>query len=243
MSETTAAPEAQGTTAPVEAAAVETQTTAVETAAPETAAPVADDYSWVPPKFLIDGKPDAKALAKSYQALEKKLGSKVANLAPEDVAEYDYKPTKFEFDEEGVSAFKSKAKELGLSTTQYQALLGEYETSMANVMPSVEKSEAALKEAWGSEFNSNLSAARRAFDEFAPSDLSMDDPALNSPAVLKLLARIGADLGEDRSPASASGANSGMTRAEAEALMATPAYWEDPAVHARVTAWFAKNVK
>lgn len=242
MSEAASAIETPAAATAPAAAEVQTETqtpAAVETSAATPPAASEDDYSWVPAKFMVDGKPDFKNLAKGHANLEKKLGTKVVNLAPEDVAEYAYEPQKLQFDEASTTAFKGKAKELGLSTAQYTALMAEYETAIDNVVMSRDKSEAMLKESWGKEFDGNINAARRAFDEFAPSDLNMEDPALNHPSVLKLLARIGADLSEDSTPAKAETA-AGTTQAEIDALMIGNKHFDDPVAAAKVAAHFKR---
>lgn len=229
MSEEMAASTAETTGTESTATATEVQAApaaqAVETQATETQA-VAEskDYSWVPNKFLNEGEPDFQNLAKAYQNLEKKLGQKVTNLAPETVDEYAYEPEGFELDQELTNAFKNEAKEAGLSTSQYEFIMKKYQETVTRSTMTPDIAADILKQSWGdAEFEGNLGNARKAFDEFAPSDMSMDDPALNHPSVLKLLANIGSNLGEDSTPAKSSRGSS-YSQADIEEMQRTPDY-------------------
>lgn len=234
------------TTGPESTQEVQTQAAEVTQTTEQTtetqAEATVNDYSWVPAKFLTEGEPDFQNLAKAYQNLEKKLGQKVVNLAPESADEYTFAPEGMELDPKLTSAFKNEAKEAGLSTSQYEFIMKKYQDTVGRMTLNPDTAASMLKESWGeAEFAGNLNNARRAFDEFAPSDLSMDEPALNHPSVLKLLARIGADLGEDSTPPKSS-KGSGLSQVEIEAMMQTPEYGQAGSeTHQTVTKWFEKN--
>lgn len=227
-------------------ASVEPETT-VETveeaqvATTETTETPEEDMSWVPAKFLVDGKPDYKNLAKSYQNLETKIGKKGA-LAPSSVDEYVYEPQGIEFDSDKSSAFKEEAMKAGISPEQYQFIMSKYESVMTEMMPSEEKTSATLKEDWGKDFNVNLKSAQRAFENYAPSDVSKDDPIFNHPTVMKILANIGADLGEDTTPAKAGSTNSTISQEKVDELMNSPDYWNNMDKQKMVRQWFEKSV-
>lgn len=223
--------------------AQEVQATPADNTATETTTETAkDDFSWFPTKYMKDGEPDVQNLAKAYQNLEKKLGQKVTSLAPESADEYDYTPDGIELDPELTSAFKNEAKEAGLSTAQYEFIMKKYQDSVGRDMMTSERAVDMLKQSWGeAEFAGNLTNAQRAFDEFAPSDLSSNDPALNHPSVLKLLARIGADLGEDSTPPRSS-KSAGLSQGEIEAMMMTDEYnVRGSETRQTVDSWFKKN--
>ncbi len=200
------------------------------------------NYDYVPKKFLVDGKPDFENLSKSYQALEKKLGAK-GSFAPETVDEYAYTPSNIEIDPEKSTAFKTAALEAGLSAKQYEFVMSQYEQEINAIMGSPEASEATLKADWGNQYQGNLSAARKAFDVYAPSDVSIEDPIFSHPAVLKVLARMGADLSEDNTPPKGGGSTSTMSQEKVDALMASPDYYDNLDKQAQVSAWFAKKYK
>lgn len=220
------------------------ETTVETTAAPETTTEVkqeAQDWSKiVPAKFLKDGNPDWENFAKSYTNLEKKLGSK-PNTPPSSIDEYDYKPQAYEVDDEAFTSFREEALSKGLSKDQFKWAMERFEQAIQPMLINPDKTEEALKEAWGKDYKNNLGSARKAFDEFAPSDLSMEDPIFNHPSVLKLLARIGSELGEDSVPPKSGGGSGGLTKAEIEAIVASRDYWDNPEKQQQVANWFRKN--
>ncbi|MES2973274.1 MAG: hypothetical protein V4757_06680 [Pseudomonadota bacterium] len=210
--------------------------------------PTPSEYAYVPPKFMkADGTPDFEKLAKSYVSLEKGF-SKKPNLPAASIDEYDYKFGEgFAVDEERTAAFKADALAKGLTKDQYAWIMDTYskqlQTSQADAW-TADKVQQTLEGEWGTDFQHNLSAANKAFEAFAPSDASIDDPVWNHPAVMKLLARMGAELGED-SVSSVKGTSVGgsMSRQDIEAIQFSEDYWNDPAKQQLVTAWYEKNVK
>lgn len=194
----------------------------------------------VPAKFLKDGNPDWENFAKSYTNLEKKLGSK-PNTPPSTIDEYDYKPQAYEVDDEAFTAFREEALSKGLSKDQFKWAMERFEQAIQPMLINPDKTEETLKEAWGKDYKNNLGSARKAFDEFAPSDLSMEDPIFNHPSVLKLLARIGSELGEDSTPPKSGGGSGGLNKAEIEAIVASRDYWDNPEKQQQVANWFRKN--
>lgn len=254
MSEVTSAAEAPV----VEATTTETVSTndttvstvdtapAVEAKVEETKAPEAPDYSFVPKKYLKDGKPDLEGLSKAYSSLEKKLGQK-GLIVPEDVAEYEYTPSSEAlFDsEEKSNSFKAEAQKAGLSKEQYAFVMGQYENLMINMGFDAASSEAVLQKEWGDNYKTHVKQAQRAFEEFAPSDVSLDDPILNHPTVIKLLARFGQELGEDSQTVVKGSASrpAGMSKDDVIAIMKEKDYYNNPAKLKLVSDWYAKNTK
>lgn len=212
------------------------------------AAPAAEkpDYSFVPPKFLNeDGTPDFKKLSTSYSNLEKKIGQK-PNIGASSIDEYDFNFGEgFEVDNERGTAFKQKALELGFSKLQYDLVMETHKAMIEANTWTADKSEQALKQAWGNEYESQTKAALRAFGEFAPSDVNPHDPVWNHPSVMKLLARLGAEVGED----TVGGKNGGtqaqaMTEAEVAELMRSADYRAgNKELHAKVTQWYQSKYK
>jgi len=196
----------------------------------------APDYSWVPKKFLKDGEPDLQALSRSYQALEKRLGSR--SLAPESVDDYVFESKNgYTYDADLSNSFKQEALEAGLSAEQYAFIMNKYEESIAQSQPSADQAAEVLKASWGRNFDNNLQAARRAWDEFAPSDADIDEVG-NNPVVLKILARIGMELGEDKPTAKGASRPSAMTEEQINELIRKKDYKHDLKAQEVVRKWY-----
>lgn len=174
----------------------------------------------VPEKFRTDGDVNGEAIFKSYQEFEKRMGQ--YGLPPETPDAYKLQlPEGVEAPEGFAEEFTQFAHANGLTQKQLDALMPEIITMAQEVMeeftPTKEKAEAALREAWGDKFDSELALANKAFarykDAIAPEDA-------NNPAVIKVLAKIGAELGEDTKPAEGV-----TTKADAATLRSDPEYF------------------
>lgn len=209
----------------------------VETKTPEA---TDDDFSWVPKKFLRDGKPDFKAIETARANLEKKLSGKGVVVAPDTPDEYTYQFESLPVDPVARSEFQQEALDAGLSVDQYTFIMQKYEQEFGKYVHTAEKAEKTLRADWGDDYAANMQLANRAFEEYVPSDVSLEDIG-NNPAVIKILARIGAELKEDSAPPRG-GKSGGMTQEEVEALMMTPEY-SDPRsdTYKKVTDWFKRN--
>lgn len=239
---------AEGTTQ-VETAApaevVDTQAAApvetTDTSSEATQAPATDkeDYSWVPQKFLkADGSPDWKNLAKNYVHLEKKK----PNVGAASVDDYQYElGEEYEVDAERSNAFKEGALKLGFTPEQYKYVMDTHKQMVDTMWWTADRTAEVLKQEWGDDFKPNQQAAARAFNVYAPSDLSRDDPVWNHPGVMKLLATIGADLGEDsvggKQTSSVGGAS---VQEQIAALRNDPDYWNNPQKQALMERLYAK---
>ena len=85
----------------------------VDTQVETTTETVQDDYSYVPSKFLEDGKPNFQKMAQSYTELEKHLGSKAPAISVDD---YDFNFQQPDsWDMEQYNSFREQAKELGVA--------------------------------------------------------------------------------------------------------------------------------
>lgn len=243
MSDTTAAPDAttvESNGANNDVAPETTTTTEPEVKVEQKVEPKQETYDWVPKKFLTkDGTPDFQAMSKSYLALEKRQGSK--SFAPETIDDYTFEG-KMTYDEETTKAFKEKAQKAGLSTEQYKWVMGEYEEMLNQVSYTPERAESALKEAWGDSYTKNMQNAIRAYELYVPSNISIEEIG-NNPAVIAILARVGADLSEDTTPAKSSQASTVVSKGEILKIMKEPDYYRNAEKQKMVTEWYQKNAK
>lgn len=166
-------------------------------------------------------------------------------LVPEDVAEYEFTPSidQANFNDDGVNSFKAEAQAAGLSKEQYAFVMKKYEETITNLGFDFASSAAVLQKDWGDSYKENVNSARRAFEEFAPSDISLDDPVLNHPTVVKLLARMGQELGEDSQAGVKGSRAAGVSKEEIHSIMASSDYYNNPEKQAQVAAWYQKNTR
>jgi hypothetical protein len=111
------------------------------------------------------------------------------------------------FDDGALNEFKGVAHKIGLNQNQVNALI-EYQAGAINnelqnepAMLSAQKqeTESQLKQDWGLEYDKNLRAAKRALQVYGDEEIMqlMNTSAGNHPAVVKLFARLGAEVTED----------------------------------------------
>lgn len=175
--------------------------------------PGGDD--WVPEKFRVmgdDGKLNiegsARKLAESYTHLEKQRGT---SAAPKTVDEYaptvevdGFKWDEFKADPE-MQGFLKAAHAKGITNDQMGFILGEYMNRAPALVGGAAEldQEAAATELRGTwktdaEFQKNIGLAHRAFMSLAdPADKGKMDEIGNNPMVIRMLAKIGAEMGED----------------------------------------------
>ena len=201
----------------------------------------------IPEKFLVDGQPDYEKLTKSYLELEKKFGTKVAVSDPN---EYDFKfQQEDQWDLEQFNAFKATASELGLSKEQFNTAMQLYEQNISQLVesytPTAEKTNAVLEKEWGKDFEPNLKLAFNAFQAFAPEGVDINDPAIgNNPQVIKLLASIGRQMGEDSGISTATTAKgSSVSPLEIQELMSRSDYWTNKEVQKIVQNFYSSGNK
>lgn len=166
--------------------------------------------SHIPEKFW-----DAQAkslrsddLVKAYAGLEKRVGS--LGMPPESIDGYSFKPPEGQpsLDPAGEKAFKEEALKLGLTQKQYEGVIGKYITATASAIPEAIASfvegrravtEQTLKAQWGAEYETNMGAALAAFNAFTADEEKAEvDRIGNNPVMLRILARVGKELGEDK---------------------------------------------
>ena len=122
----------------------------------------------------------------------------VTNI-PEDMQEH--------YSEDNLNQFKEVAHKIGLNQKQVDALIeyqhGAIQSSIENepAMLAVQKedTEQRLKQDWGLDYNKNIRAAQRALQVYGDEEIMdlMNTSAGNHPAVVKLFARLGAEVTED----------------------------------------------
>ena len=186
-----------------------------------TAQPPADPLSWIPEKHRVtkeDGAVDIEAssrkVAEAYSNLEKRLGS--GDAPPKTPDEYAPKLDIEGFDFEAVKAdpktqgFLKGAHAKGLTNEQVSYVLNEYyktvpELVTAAASMNMEQGEQALRQVWKTEdqYKENVGGAFRAFNAYAQkAGVTMQEfeasGAANNPTVMRLLAAIAPELGEDR---------------------------------------------
>jgi hypothetical protein len=178
-----------------------------------TAAPAADEH-YIPAKLRVtkdDGSVDveasAKKLAEAYALAEKRIGS--GDLPPKAPEEYALEGLPETVDvaalksDPEMSGFLKAAHAKGLTNAQVSFVLNEYiarAAAAAPAAPDPQRVTAELRAEWKSEadFSGNLRNAYRAFDAYAaPGDKERMDEIGNNAVVIRLLARIGADIAED----------------------------------------------
>jgi len=167
---------------------------------------------------------DIESLAKTVVHQQKQMGSRIpipkdeagfnelyTKLGrPEAASDYELKtPEGMDayFNENALNQFREVAHKIGLNQKQVNALLDyqagvinyELENQPATLSAQKEESEAYLKKEWGADYNKQIKAAQRALQVYGDEDIVelMNTSAGNHPAVIKMFARLGAEITED----------------------------------------------
>jgi|TARA_R110000803_G_scaffold41297_1_gene88893 hypothetical protein len=167
---------------------------------------------------------DIESLAKTVVHQQKVLGSRIPiPKTDEEKSELYGKlgrpetPEKYEinipethkeyFQDENVKQFKNVAHKIGLNSEQVNAIMdyqmkaidNQVSTEPSKVAVQREETENNLKKEWGFEYDKNVRAAQRALDVYGDDDIKklMNTEAGNNPAVIKMFARLGAEVTED----------------------------------------------
>ena len=223
--------------APAEVATDNPATTQVSESVLGQAATNASDWTAnVPEKFRTEDGVNSEAIYKSYSELESKLGK--YGLPPESAEkyEYNYEPDESlpaSLDGEIFDNLKGLAHTLGLSQKQFEPIAKGFEGYAKSLIEQAyapedpaevrQQTESALKEVWKSddELKSNMGLAIKAFSKYASDGINIDDVG-NNPAMIRLLAAIGKDLGEDKGAIGGGDVSGGY--ADYETLMFSPAF-------------------
>lgn len=180
-----------------------------------------------------DGNIDQLKLAKSYRELEKKMGRGADDLPPESADEYEYPtdlPEGMTPESIGMKDLAAKLHKAGAGKKVTALVMNEYKALIARGMEmqgqmaeqKAQQAEEALKQAWGQDFNRELARAQKAFQAVADdNDKAAMAELASSPAVMKMLAKLGRNLEED-SPVQS---GTSLPSEDLNALMKSEAYW------------------
>lgn len=171
---------------------------------------------WIPEKYRVTGEDgklnmesSARKLAEAHTSLEKRLGG--GDVPPKTVEEYAPKVEvegfnweEFKADPE-MQGFLKSAHAKGITNDQLGFVLGEYMQRAGGLVNGAAELDAeaattALREVWktDAEFKQNIGLAYRAFNNLAdPADKDKMDEIGNNPMVIRMLAKIGAEMRED----------------------------------------------
>ena len=167
---------------------------------------------------------DVESLAKTVVHQQKQMGNRIPIPKDEEGFNELYtklgrpsEPTAYEtnipedmqehYSEDNLNQFKDVAHKIGLNQKQVDALIeyqhGAIRASMDNepamLAAQKEETEQTLKQDWGLDYNKNIRAAQRALQVYGDEEIMdlMNTSAGNHPAVVKLFARLGAEVTED----------------------------------------------
>lgn len=208
---------------------------------------------WLPEKYRVmgeDGKLNiegsARKLADAHTSLEKRLGS--VGTPPKTADEYEPKVEIEGFNWEEFKAdprmqsFMKTAHAKGITNDQMSFILGEYAQRAPELVGGAaaldsESATTQLREVWktDAEFKQNIGLAFRAFNSLADdADKGRIDEIGNNPMVIRMLAKVGAEMQED---APAGGDVNLEEQQTIRDLMKSPAYMDPKhADHERVSA-------
>lgn len=179
----------------------------------------ASDANWLPEKYQVKDEAgalnveqSARKLAEAHAHLEKRLGS--GDAPPKTPEEYAPKVEAegFNWDEfkadPKMQGFMKAAHAKGITNDQMSFILGEYmqqAPALVNGAAALDAdaAKAELQQTWKSdaEFNKNIGLAFRAFNQLADEgDKGRIGEIGNNPIVLRLLAKMGAEMREDAPP-------------------------------------------
>ena len=203
-------------------------------------APAGDGPATIPEKYIVkneDGTPnwEASALkqAQGYAALAQRMGA--GEAPPKDADSYAPElPQGVTMDalkgDPLYAGFLKGAHAKGLNNSQVGWLLGQFQErmSMATAGPDPAVAEAELSQVWKlpGEMDKNLSNSYRAAHAFAADKehaARLEQKFGNDPDFIRLMAKIGGELGED------TGAPQGISSVEQEtleSLISSPAYMD-----------------
>jgi hypothetical protein len=208
---------------------------------------------WLPEKYRVSGEDgalnveqSARKLAEAHVALEKRMGS--VGTAPKTSDEYAPKVDVEGFNWEEFKAdprmqsFMKTAHAKGITNDQMSFIIGEYAQRAPELVGGAAQLDAdnaatQLREVWktDADFNKNIGLAYRAFNQLADdADKGRMDEIGNNPMVIRMLAKVGAEMQED-APA---GGDINLEEQQAiRDLMKSPAYMDPKhADHERVSA-------
>ncbi|EOW0055374.1 hypothetical protein ACOSVF_004408 [Salmonella enterica subsp. enterica] len=174
----------------------------------------ANILDWMPEKFRVMDEAGALNVEASSRKLAEDYAALSGSTATLPESHEGYEPKiesewlnfeEFKKDPEG-AAFLKSAHAKGLTNEQVEFVLNEYGKRAPELISGAgevdrDATVAELKQAWktDAEFNANVQNAYRAFQAFAsPDDIAKMDEIGNNPVVIRLLAKVGAEIQEDK---------------------------------------------
>lgn len=214
---------------------------------------VAEKYHVMKEDGTIDTDKTLEKVETARAALEKKLGT--GDIRPKEFTEYKAPelPETLKDVKLDTERFAKKAHEMGLSQKQYEQVMGEYYDLLPQMVGDQQKANAnevigELKEVWGEQADVNFGSAKRAAlaiaDQIGLTYDQVNDALGNNPMAIRILAAVGKEMSEDKTPSSANG---GIPAGfDISAALASPAYMDaknpdHKKVSAQVAAYYAKN--
>jgi hypothetical protein len=213
------------------------------------------DAPAIPEKYHVkkeDGTLDVEAsslkLAAAYTKLEKRMGT--GDAPPKTVADYkvEIPETMKDYDiekDKAFTEFRDRAHKAGMTQAQFDLVMGEYFRVAPELVGGSKALDAEtcvneLRTTWKSDaqYKQEVGNAYKAAMAYGGDDAEgiMKDYG-NDPRIVRMMARAGAELGEDKSPSSGGSLPAGQT---VEAMMQSEAYSNSKhADHARVSALVA----
>ena len=196
-----------------------------------------------------DGQLNEDAAAKAYSELRAKMSE--GKDIPDNPDGYVYDWGSEQVDAQTLSNFQKEALEQGFTQQQYEFVMNAYKSErelfaqeLANGQHTAEQASVELQQAWGNDYDANMQQAAKAFKEYGGSESDVNLIADN-PAILKILANIGKDMGEDyvsNTTAADAATFDILSSDELTALRNRPDYYTNKEVQAKVAAHYnAKN--
>lgn len=208
----------------------------------------ADPNAWLPEKHRVfgqDGKTldleaSARKVAEAYGHAERRIGS--GDVAPAKVDDYKVNvpealAEKIKAEDlaadAGFKEFMAKAHAAGLTQKQLDTVVGEFLDRSVKLQGGIQRlseqeATTQLRETWktDAEFTQGVQAAFRAGQQYAGKDFDgiLNDYG-NDPRIVRMLAAVGKEMGEDTSAPAGAQAN---FQADLETLTKSKAY-TDPA--------------
>lgn len=173
---------------------------------------IAEKYRVKKDDGTVDIDASVRKSEEARAALEAKLGS--GDVRPKTAAEYklelppELKPLADTLPAEGIKAFQEKCFGAGLSQSQYDFIMREYLTVAPTLVTAarnidVKAAVSELKATWPVEadYNTNVERANAAIRGYAGDDAAgiFKDYGAD-PRIVRMMAKIGAEMGEDRAP-------------------------------------------
>jgi hypothetical protein len=205
----------------------------------------------------LDVEASSLKLAEAYRTLEKRVGT--GDMRPNSADEYtipvpdDMKELFDPKTDPLIGDFLKDAHEAGMTQGQIDFVLGKYfevapQLVGGSQQMSAEACNADLRKDWATDeqYKAEVGKAFKAAQAFGDKDAeAIMQKCDNDPRIIRLLARVGAELGEDRSighGARVSGAQSVQSVMTSEAYT-NPKHPDHARVSAQVQGYFARQAK